>query len=482
MSMSRLVPRKRLVAMLVVGLVLLLAVLLNLPLKNLVENLADDTLVGTLSAHKKLTAAIIGITGLAVASWLIYVRSFRLLGAGVLATVVLGLTYGVYKFQSAYPLADVFSVERYEDNLSILLGKDIALSKYDPHSGLVQQPRLVDRAAFPAIDVHFHLESLPPDISPERLIRGMDDAGISAIVNLGGLPGMFEQLAATFHDKYPDRIIMFVKPDPNALERENGIAEQLIWLKKAAGMGARGLKENKSLGLGQRDASGKLIAIDDPRLDAYWNLAAELGWPVLVHTGEPAAFWKPIDQYNERYLELLDNPEWSLYGNSEFPSQKELMAQRERMIARNPKTIFIGAHFGMNGDDLRYAAHLLDTYPNYYVDLSSVVQDLGRQPFSARRFFIRYQDRILFGTDGGFMLSPSGGWTPERMFRSYIEFLETDNEYIEYPLQSITKQGAWRVYGLDLPPDVLEKVYKSNAERLIPSTADVAARLAALEQ
>ncbi len=296
MSMSRLVPRKRLVAMLVVGLVLLLAVLLNLPLKNLVENLADDTLVGTLSAHKKLTAAIIGITGLAVASWLIYVRSFRLLGAGVLATVVLGLTYGVYKFQSAYPLADVFSVERYEDNLSILLGKDIALSKYDPHSGLVQQPRLVDRAAFPAIDVHFHLESLPPDISPERLIRGMDDAGISAIVNLGGLPGMFEQLAATFHDKYPDRFIMFVKPDPDALERENGIAEQLDWLKKAAGMGARGLKENKSFGLGQRDASGKLDRDRRPAAGRVWDLAAAARYAgtrshwrtrILLETGRP---------------------------------------------------------------------------------------------------------------------------------------------------------------------------------------------------
>lgn len=139
-------------------------------------------------------------------------------------------------------------------------------------------------------------------------------------------------------------------------------------------------------------------------------------------------------------------------------------------------------HLGMNADDLEYVARLLDTYPNYYVDMSSVVQDLGRQPYSAREFFIRYQDRILFGTDGGYGLSVSGnGWTPERMFRSYMEFLQTANEYTEYPLAEITKQGEWRVYGIDLPRKALEKIYSKNAERLIPSHEAVLERLDRLD-
>jgi hypothetical protein len=136
---------------------------------------------------------------------------------------------------------------------------------------------------------------------------------------------------------------------------------------------------------------------------------------------------------------------------------------------------------GMNADNLAYAGYLLDKYPNYFIDMSTAVSELGRQPNTARRFFIRYQDRILFGSDGGYRLSPDKDWTAERMYRSYFEFLETDNDYIEYPLQSITKQGAWRVSGLNLPPEVLEKIYVRNAEKLIPPEADVIARLDALE-
>ena len=143
--------------------------------------------------------------------------------------------------------------------------------------------------------------------------------------------------------------------------------------------------------------------------------------------------------------------------------------------------MFIGAHLGMNADDLAYAARLLDTYPNYYLDIAAVISDLGRQPYTARRFFIKYQDRILFGSDGGFGLSPSTDWTPERLFRSYFEFLETENEYTEYPLQSITRQGDWRVHGLGLPSEVLEKLYFRNAARLIPPSADVISRLDALD-
>jgi predicted TIM-barrel fold metal-dependent hydrolase len=247
-------------------------------------------------------------------------------------------------------------------------------------------------------------------------------------------------------------------------------------------MGARGLKENKSFGLSQRDADGKLVAVDDVRLAPVWDLAGKLGMPVIVHTGEPPSFWQPVDVHNERYAELLEHPSWSLYGTGK-PSRAALMEQRERLLMRHPKTNFIGAHFGMNPDDLGYVAYLLDKYSNYYVDMSSVVQELGREPYSARRFFIRYQDRILFDTDGGYGLAAKGdGWTPERMYRSYFEFLETDNEYIEYPLSDITKQGMWRIYGLDLPDEVLEKIYVKNAEKLIPPHSEILKALEALER
>jgi predicted TIM-barrel fold metal-dependent hydrolase len=318
-------------------------------------------------------------------------------------------------------------------------------------------------------------------MTPERLVEAMDAVGVAKIVNLGGTPGMFEHFAETFYAKYPDRFIMFVKPDPDALQRPDGVAEQLAWIKKAARMGARGVKESKSFGLGQRDADGKLVPVDDPRLAPLWDLAGQLGMPLLVHTGEPPAFWQPVDAHNERYSELLANPGASVRSDN-MPTFAELMAQRERLLARHPGTNFIGAHMGMNPNDLEYVASLLDRYPNYYVDMSSVVAELGRQPRTAREFFLRYQDRILFGTDGGFALEPDGNkWTPERYYRSYFEFLETANEYIRYPFWDVAKQGNWRVYGIDLPDDVLKKIYVTNAERLIPTEASVLERLQALE-
>ena len=389
-------------------------------------------------------------------------------------------TLGVYRFQQRYPRADLFSTTRLRDGAAILLGNDIALSRYQPRSTLVVDRKPVTRAAYPAIDIHFHLESLSPSITPERLVQAMDAAGIAKLVNLDGLPGMFEHFATTFRAKYPDRFILFVKPDPSALQREGGVQEQLEWVKKAVRMGARGVKESKSFGLGQRDASGALVPIDDARLDPLWDLADKLGMPVLVHTGEPAAFYAPIDQHNERLEELIEHPQFSLYGPG-HPTHEQLMKQREHLIARHPGTNFIGAHMGMNPEDLKYVAYMLDTYPNYYVDMSSVVQELGREPYTARRFFIQYQDRILFGTDGGFALDPEKGWTPERMYRSYIEFLETDNEYIEYPLTEITKQGLWRVHGIALPREVLEKIYVRNAEKLIPTDAAIEVRLADID-
>ncbi len=402
---------------------------------------------------------------------------FGVLGIGLLAVVALG----VRELVQRYPNQGFLSAERLNDAWLILLGTDVRLERYQPEPVLRVELEQVERASYPAIDVHWHLESQREELSVERLVAAMDSAGIQRIVHLGGLPAEFKK-AAAYTQRYPDRFILFVKPDFAAAvsdERglEAGIADQVKWMEEAARLGAQGVKISKSLGMGQRTRDGNLLAVDDPRLDPIWQTAGKLGLPVLIHTGDPEAFFREPDGRNERYEEMLRNPKWVRYGKE--PSLEELFAQRERLLTRHPGTNFIGAHFGMQEDDLSQVAALLDRFPNYYVDTAAVVHALGRQPVTARRFFQRYPDRILFGSDGGYGLAVDGpGWTPERLWRSYVEFFETSNEYVEYPLWGAYNQGRWRIYGLDLPGEVLEKIYVSNAARLIPSRENVARRLA----
>jgi len=399
-----------------------------------------------------------------------------LIAVGLLA--VAGL--GVRELVQRYPNQGFLSAERLNDALLILLGTDVRLDRYQPEPVLRVEREQVERASYPATDVHWHLESQTKELSVERLVAAMDAAGIQRIVHLGGLPKEFKE-AAAYAARYPDRFVLFVKPDFAAAVRderglEAGVADQVKWMEEAARLGARGVKVSKSLGMGQRIQNGQLLAVDDPRLDPIWETAGKLGMPVLIHTGDPEAFFRKPDGNNERYEEMLRNPKWVRYGKE--PSLEELFAQRERLLARHPRTNFIGAHFGMQEDDLTQVAALLDRFPNYYVDTAAVAHALGRQPVTARAFFLRYQDRILFGSDGGYGLVADGpGWTPERLFRAYVEFFETSNEYIAYPLWGAYNQGRWRIYGLDLPDDVLEKIYVANAAQLIPSHEAVAQRL-----
>jgi predicted TIM-barrel fold metal-dependent hydrolase len=401
---------------------------------------------------------------------------FGFLAIGFLAVAALG----VRELVQRYPNQGFLSAERLNDAMLILLGTDVRLERYQPEPVLRVEREQVTRASYPAIDVHWHLESQSAELSVERLVAAMDGAGIQRIVHLGGLPVEFKK-AAAYTAQHPDRFVLFVKPDfaaavSDARGLEAGIADQVKWMEEAARLGAQGVKISKSLGMGQRTRDGRLLAVDDPRLDPIWETAGKLGLPVLIHTGDAEAFFRKPDGHNERYEEMLRNPKWVRYGKE--PSLGELFAQRERLLARHPRTNFIGAHFGMQEDDLTQVAALLDRFPNYYVDTAAVAHALGRQPVTARAFFLRYQDRILYGSDGGYGLVADGpGWTPQRLFRSYIEFFETSNEYIEYPLWGSYNQGRWRIYGLDLPGEVLEKIYALNAARLIPSREDVARRL-----
>lgn len=233
-------------------------------------------------------------------------------------------------------------------------------------------------------------------------------------------------------------------------------------LSDAVKQGAGGLKLLKDLGLYLRDPEGKLIRPDDPRFDPVWQRAGELGIPVLWHCADPIAFFSPTSERNERWEELYRHPEWSFYGK-DFPSHQELIDARNRVIARHPKTTFICAHMADVPEDLAKLGSYLDQYPNMNVEIAARVAELGRQPYTARKFFLKYADRILFGTDG---VPPMSELIP------HWRFLETWDEYFPYEDNPFPPQGFWNIYGIGLPDDVLRKVYYENPARLIPAVGD----------
>ena len=232
------------------------------------------------------------------------------------------------------------------------------------------------------------------------------------------------------------------------------MVERLTLAKEA---GVSGLKLFKQFGLSYRNADGSLIRVDDPRFDPIWKCCGDLKLPVIIHTADPAAFFRPIDFKNERWEELSRHPDWSFYGDG-FPTRSELLEQRNRVIARHPNTLFIGAHVANNAEDLHQVSGWLDRYPNLYVGLASRIGELGRQPYTARKFLIKYQDRVLFGTDGP--------W-PETRLHLYWRFLESDDEYFPYSEKAFPPQGFWQIYGLFLPEDVLQKIYFQNSFRVV---------------
>lgn len=355
-------------------------------------------------------------------------------------------------------------------------GRPLALDQFRPRSMLRVPATEVRRAKFPVVDVHVHAR-YKTHHAPEALdewVRVMDDQGIAACVSLdGGAGAQFREHREYLWSRYRDRFVIFANVDWQGGAPEDQPAK---WdchrpdfgrrtaraLEEAQQEGASGLKIFKSLGLGYRNPDGSLVQIDDPRWDPIWEACGRLKLPVLIHTADPAAFFLPVDRFNERWEELHRHPEWSFAGG-DFPSREALWAARNRVIARHPGTLFIGAHVANNPEDLAEVGRWLDAYPNLVVEISARLAELGRQPRAARQFFVRYADRILFGTDG-----PR---TPERM-RPHWRLLETADEYFPYAEDQYPPQGLWNIYGLDLPDDVLRKVYAENAARLIPGIAE----------
>jgi len=322
----------------------------------------------------------------------------------------------------------------------------------------------------PVIDAHVHVH---PDRA-ETLLNIMEVNNLGSVVNLGivemlGIP--FQEGMRAFRKFLGERMIYF--PTPDFSDTSPGFGERIVEeLERKVEAGACGLKIFKELGLRHKDAEGNLISVDDPRLDPLWAKAGELGIPVLIHTADPAAFFRPLDEKNERWEELQEHPDWHFAG-PEFPGHDTLLAQRNRVIARHPGTIFIGAHLGEYPEDLAYMDACLDRYPNFYVDTSARIGEIGRHPVEEiRAFFLKHQHRVIFGTDLVLGCGVFDDRAQEDMaeFKHFYDahwcFFEIEEREIEYPGFPI--QGRWRVDAIGLPDEVLEKLYLRNAQRLIP--------------
>lgn len=324
--------------------------------------------------------------------------------------------------------------------------------------------------SFPAIDAHVHVH---PDMA-ETLLHIMEANNLSRVVDLGILEVLdipFEEGMRAFRKVLGKRMVYF--PAPDFSDTSPGFGQRMAEdLERKVEAGARGLKIFKELGLRHKDADGTLIPVDDPRLDPLWAKAGELGVPVLIHTADPLAFFQPLDENNERWEELQKYPEWH-FGKPEFPDHDTLLAQRNRAIERHPDTTFIGAHLGEYPENLAYVDACLERYPNFYVDTAARIGEIGRHSAEeARAFFIKHQDRVIFGTDLVI------GWDVfddraqedmtglKRFYETHWRFFETDEQQIEYPGFPI--QRRWKVDAIGLPDDVLEKLYVRNAQRLIP--------------
>ena len=328
------------------------------------------------------------------------------------------------------------------------------IEEYEPISTLKVQEHLLTRAKFPFIDVHNHQFTMPVQ-NLDKLVEDMDDLNMAVMVNLSGFRGKYlEWSLDNVNEKYSNRFTLFMNIDFEQLDDEGWPNETLSMMEESVEMGVKGLKVYKNLGLTETDNEGNRIKVDDPRLDPIWTKCGALGIPVLIHTGEPAAFWLPKDKHNERWLELKQYP--SRYKDPEKnPSFEEVMGEQHNVFRKHPKTKFIAAHLGWFGNDLARLGKLLDEMPNVYTELGAVLAELGRQPITARAWLINYQDRVLMGKDI---------YNKEEYY-TYFRVLETSDEYFDYYRK---RHAHWKMYGLALPDSVLQNIYYKNAMHVVP--------------
>ncbi|KQC29113.1 amidohydrolase family protein [Flagellimonas eckloniae] len=332
--------------------------------------------------------------------------------------------------------------------------QEMGFEEYNPKSTLVVPENPVNKAKFTFIDVHSHqFRMATQDLS--TLVKDMDEMNMGVMVNLSGGSGEgLRAMLKNVNDNYPNRFVVFANVDFDGVGNSNWGELAAAQLELDIKSGAKGLKVYKSLGLRNKDINGNRIAIDDPRLDPIWEKCGELGIPVLIHAADPKSFWDPMDSENERWLELKTRPRRKRSATNPAPWQ-QIIDEQHRMFKKHPKTKFINAHMGWYANNLDRLGELLDEIPNMSVGIGAIIAELGRQPRRANEFFVKYQDRILFGKDS---------WKPEE-FPTYFRVLETADEYFPYYKKY---HAFWAMYGLDLPDEVLRKVYYKNAINLIP--------------
>ena len=336
--------------------------------------------------------------------------------------------------------------------------KTLLLKDYHPKSMLHLKETPVLRAKFPVIDMHQHVNDargVGDRLPPPEVVARMDQLNIQSMVILtGGWGTELQKVVDEMVKPYPGRFFVFTQPDWSKIDDPHFSELMVQQLDDAVRRGARGYKILKELGLGIKDKSGKLIPVDDARMDPVWEECGRLGIPVAIHIADPEAFFLPINAENERYEELHEHPDWSFYGPP-FPSFQELLAARDRMMAKHPGTIFIVLHAGNWPENLDAVAEMMTRFPNTLIEFGGREAELGRQPRRTRKLFLDFQDRVMFGSDN----------TPDAdMYQNDFRWLDTDDEAFDY--WGSPSQGRWTVSGLKLPDEVLEKIYHRNADKL----------------
>lgn len=330
----------------------------------------------------------------------------------------------------------------------------MTIEEYEPKSTLVVPANPKTRAKYPFIDVHNHQRNMSPE-AVDKLVRDMDSINLRVMVNLsGGSGARLKEIVKAMKGRYPGRFVVFANLEFKGIDQPDWGPKAAKQLEEDVLNGAQGLKFFKNFGMDLKYANGERVHVDDPKLDPVFEVCARLKLPVLIHTAEPASFFEPIDKNNERWLELKQFPQRAR-PPEKYPSWETLMKEQHNLFARHPKTIFINAHLGWMGGNLGELGRLMDRLPNMYTEIGAVLAELGRQPRFAREWFIKHQDRVLFGKDI---------WEPSE-YHTYFRVLETADEYFDYYRK---RHAFWKMYGLDLPDGVLKKLYYKNALRIIP--------------
>ncbi|HZU83230.1 MAG TPA: amidohydrolase family protein [Polyangiaceae bacterium] len=337
------------------------------------------------------------------------------------------------------------------------------------------------RSAHRLVDMHVHVDPTPEHLS--EAVRVMDAAGVGVAVNLSGgtvthtaaEPSELERTKALSDQLQPGRFLEYMNLDYTGWDAPDFAERAVRQVEEGARQGAAGFKEFKRLGLYLRDASGQLLRVDDPKLDPMWHRLGELGMPVSIHVADPKAFWGAYDETNERWKELKDHPRWWFGDPAKYPRREELLAALERVVARHPETTFVCVHFANNAEDLDWVDAELDAHPNMLADIAARVPEIGRHdPARVRALFVKHAARILFATDFQVydrMTLGSGGSGPPPTEADAVDFFQKHWRFFETADRNFPHmtpiQGDFTISGIDLPADVLSKIYFENAERLL---------------